>query len=167
MSDVEVAIDLRMPDNTAYTVLVALRQLGYDALARVERSEILRLNAEEDSPEALARGIAHAEVLFNPNKHRLSLSTTGAARRSDDDTGFEAVVEDRDDDTTGLLSLLQGPFGMAQLRSLSRAVAWRLYESGGPAPRERLEWACRELLANPHSQTFAVREMPARVAVEA
>ena len=74
MTELEIAIDLIVPDNTAYTVLVALRGLGYEALDRVERSAVVRIRAEAPGAEAgaLVTKIKHAEVLFNPNKHRLS-----------------------------------------------------------------------------------------------
>ncbi len=168
MIELEIAIDLIVPDNTAYTVLVALRQLGYKELERVERSEIvvLGLDAAPSDVERIVARIAHAEILFNPNKHRMSYVL--AASRSDegkaDGAQWEALVTDRDDNTSALVKLLAGPFGLRELRSLSRGVAWRLYEKGGDAPRERVEWACRELLANPYSQRFRVRPNIARTA---
>jgi phosphoribosylformylglycinamidine (FGAM) synthase PurS component len=164
--ELEVAVDLIVPDNTAYTVLVSLRQLGYTALERVERSQILRLGADarpSDVADLVGR-IKHAEVLFNPNKHTMSYAPSNAeASSANGAVGWEAIVTDRDDDTTGLVRLLQGPFRIRELRSLTRGVAWQLHEKGGPAPKERLDWACRELLANPYSQTFVVRPVPTRV----
>jgi len=172
--ELEVAIDLIVPDNTAYTVLVTLRALGYHALERVERSEIIHLSAEAQSSDAanIVERIMHAEILFNPNKHRLSYTTaskqaTGGAASPNGAAEWEGLVTDRDDETSGLVQLLQGPFGIEELRSLSRGVAWRLYEAHGPAPKERIEWACRQLLANPFSQTFVVRPVPARKIVSA
>jgi phosphoribosylformylglycinamidine (FGAM) synthase PurS component len=168
MIELEIAIDLIVPDNTAYTVLVALRQLSYKELERVERSEIvvLGLDAAPSEVERIVKRVAHAEILFNPNKHRMSY--TLAANRSDDrgadGVKWEALVSDRDDNTSGLVKMLAGPFGLRELRSLSRGVAWRLYEKSGDAPRERVEWACRELLANPYSQRFHVRPNHARTA---
>jgi phosphoribosylformylglycinamidine (FGAM) synthase PurS component len=168
MIELEIAIDLIVPDNTAYTVLVALRQLGYEELERVERSEIvvLGLDAAPTDVERIVKRAAHAEILFNPNKHRMSY--TLADNRPDDRNAnagkWEALVNDRDDNTSGLVTLLAGPFGLRELRSLSRGVAWRLFEKSGDAPRERVEWACRELLANPYSQRFHVRPNRARTA---
>jgi phosphoribosylformylglycinamidine (FGAM) synthase PurS component len=166
MIELEIAVDLIVPDNTAYTVLVSLRRLGYTALGRVERSQILRLHADVQPEGAvrLVERIKHAEVLFNPNKHRMSYAPVSADAASPNGAAdWEAFVTDRDDDTSGLVRLLQGPFGMSELASLTRGVAWRLHEARGPAPKDRLDWACRELLANPYSQRFVVRPMPARV----
>lgn len=165
MIELEVAIDLSVPDNTAYTVLVALRQLGYAALERVERSEILRLrvDASPGDVDRIITQVAHAEILFNPNKHRLSYALANApAAGGNGVTQWEAVVVDRDDETSGLVRLLAGPFGLTQLKTLSRGIAWRLHEAAGSAPQARLEWACRELLANPYSQRFEVQPTRSR-----
>ena len=165
---IEIAIDSIVPDNTAYTTLVTLRRLGYGDLAHVERSEILTLDVDDrpHAADAVVEQISHAEVIFNPNKHRISFSVPDE-RRSVENEEWEALVSDRDDDTTGLAHLLQGPFGIASLRSLKRGTAWRLHEKGGPAPQARIEWACRELLANPYSQTAVVRRVPTRHVVTA
>lgn len=165
LTELEVAIDLIVPDNTAYTVLVALRQLGYETLEHVERAQILRLGFAQPHPplDDLVAKIARAEILFNPNKHRLTYIPPGERRETVGDPQWEAIVEDRDDATASLIALLAGPFGLRELTSLSRGVAWRLFEAGRPAPRERVDWACRELLANPYSQTFHVRPLPQRV----
>lgn len=159
---IEIAIDSIIQDNTAYTALVTLRRLGYAELARVERSEIvsLEVGSQPDGAGAIVKQISHAEVLFNPNKHRLSF--TLAAGSEDGDVQWEALVTDRDDETADLVRILRGPFGVRALRSLKRGIAWRLHDSRGPASRERIEWACRELLANPYSQTALVRRKPAR-----
>jgi phosphoribosylformylglycinamidine (FGAM) synthase PurS component len=161
----EAAIDLSIPDNTAYTVLVALRQLGYDRLERVERSELLRLSLLDGSPSPdIARALTRAEVVFNPNKHRLSYAVDAALESGVPDE-WEAVVSDRDDDTTRLARLLTERFGLAELKRVDRSAAWRLFEAGRPAPKERLEWACRALLCNPFSQSATVRARPRRRAV--
>ena len=161
MPSFEFAIDLTVPDNTAFTVLTALRSMGYDRLTRVERSSLLRLAIKNGAMTAddCARALTHAEIVFNPNKHRLSLSTEGRTGSA------EAVVADKDDDTESLQEMLEQRFGIQGLERVERATAWRLFEGDAPASGERLEWACTQLLANPHSQTHDVRPRPASRAV--
>ncbi len=161
MPTYEFAIELTAGDNTAFTVLTALRSMGYEPLHRVERDELLRISVEEGglSADACAAALVRAEVVFNPNKHRLSYA---AAERG---PLHEAVVRDKDDDTASLADVLRERFGVRGLRRIERATAWRLYEQNGAAPVERLEWACRGLLANPFSQTFEIRNRPLFVAV--
>lgn len=160
----EAAVDLSITDNTAYTVLVALRLLGYRSLQQVERSDLYRLTLADDEP---ADGIAHklmrAEVIFNPNKHRMSYFA-GSPVADLDRREWEAVVADRDDETTRLRRLLGERFGVRGLDRVERSTAWRLYQNDGQAPKERLEWACRVLLCNAYSQSATVRERPRRIA---
>ena len=160
----EAAIDLSITDNTAFTVLVALKQLGYDALDAVERSEIYRLTLQDgdSSPEDVARALLHAEIVFNPNKHRLSYETRAESDGAPARDEWEAVVADRGDDTSRLRHLLADRFGMRGLERVERSTAWRLFEKEGPASKERLEWACRALLCNPYSQVATVRARPHR-----
>jgi phosphoribosylformylglycinamidine (FGAM) synthase PurS component len=159
----EAAIDLSITDNTAFTVLVALRQLGYDALQTVERSEIYRLTLSgEMPPEDVARALLAAEIVFNPNKHRLSYERHAEAGDASVRDEWEAVIADRDDDTSRVQHLLADRFGVRGLERLERSTAWRLFEKDRPASKERLEWACRALLCNPYSQVATVRARPHR-----
>jgi phosphoribosylformylglycinamidine (FGAM) synthase PurS component len=159
----EAAIDLSITDNTAYTVLVALKQLGYDALHAVERSEIYGLTLSGDmAPEDVARALLRAEIVFNPNKHRLSYASRAVPAGTPVPEDWEAVIADRDDDTSRLRHLLAERFGVQGLERLERSTAWRLFEKDRPASKERLKWACRVLLCNPYSQVATVRARPHR-----
>jgi phosphoribosylformylglycinamidine (FGAM) synthase PurS component len=118
-----VAISLKIPDNTAYTALVALRRLGIE-IERVERSEIFLFDDAGDV-DALAARIRADETLFNPNKHRLSV--LDAPRPQWGEVWIERL-ETRGD----------------------RATSWRLFAARGvPAKRPVLEAAIERLLCNP------------------
>jgi phosphoribosylformylglycinamidine (FGAM) synthase PurS component len=167
MTLVEAAIESIVADNTAFTALTALQGLGYAELARAERAELLELRLDASGHEAaeIVRGVMRAEVVFNPNKHRLSYrvvapsarANAGDAVRSPSHPAWEAVVADRDDDPSRLVQLLRAHFGIASLQTMTRATRWRLFESARPSSKERLEWACLQLLANPYSQVWSVR----------
>ena len=66
-----VAISLKIPDNTAYTALVALRRLDV-AVEHIERSDIYFFDDGGDV-EMLKQRIESDERIFNPNKHRLAI----------------------------------------------------------------------------------------------
>jgi len=162
MVTIDAAIELIIPDNTAFTVLTALRHLGYRDLAKVERSEHVVLSVTDDAaPEHVIEQLSRAEILFNPNKHRMSYGVPNAAEAATP-LQFEAIVRDKDENNDRLVKLLAGTFGITALHGLSRAVGWRLYNVGGPATREQLEGACRTLLANPISQSYDIRPRPVR-----
>ncbi len=119
------AISLKIPDNTAYTALVALRRLGV-AVERVERSELYFFDDERDAT-ALSDRIAADETIFNPNKHRLTLLERDTPGRG------EVWIEP-------LVAAKAGP----------AAIAWRLLdESGVPVGRRVLAAAAERLLRNP------------------
>ena len=157
---IDVAIELIIPDNTAFTVLTALRQLGYADLQAVERAEHIIVTVDDNvQPSDLVAHLSQAEVVFNPNKHRLSYSVEGATT-STEPAELEALVSDKDEDNSRLVRLLTTTFGVAGVRGIERAVGWRLHDTRGAASRERLEWACRELLANRISQRYDIRPLP-------
>jgi hypothetical protein len=116
-----VAINLKIPDNAAYTALVTLRRLGIE-LARLERAEIVRFDDAPD-PATLMAAVEQDESLFNPNKHRVTVLDTDAPR-----PGEVWIVQDND----------------------NRPVGWRLYSSTDlPADRAVLAQAAERLLCNP------------------
>jgi phosphoribosylformylglycinamidine (FGAM) synthase PurS component len=144
MMIIDVAIELIIPDNTAFTVLTALRRLGYEDLMRVERSEHVVLHVAPDaSPEAIVAYVVGSDGELGPGE-------------------FEALVRDKDEDNTRLVALLSTTFGMSALADVVRGVGWRLYDEAGPAGADRLSWACQMLLANPISQTYDIRPRPVR-----
>lgn len=121
-----VAIALKIPDNAAYTALVALRRLGV-RVERVERSDIW-LFEDEGDVAALRERVEADETIFNPNKHRLAVLENAAPRAG------EVWIE---------------PLGHT-VRRAPAAVAWRLYGARGvPVGRRELDAAVERLLCNP------------------
>jgi hypothetical protein len=132
MTERAVAISLKIPDNTAYTALVALRRLGID-VERVERSEIWIFEDSSDG-DALTRRIKGDETIFNPNKHRLELLERCAPRAG------EVWIE----------PLNCGAESKGAKETAPRAIAWRLLDSNGlPADQGLLDAAVERLLCNP------------------
>jgi hypothetical protein len=120
-----VAISLKIPDNTAYTALVALRRLGVDA-HRVERSEIWLFDDDGDV-EILKARVAADETIFNPNKHRLAILDEASPRAG------EVWIQ-----------------ALEAAASAPEAIAWRLLNAHGePVERAVLEAAIDRLLRNP------------------
>jgi phosphoribosylformylglycinamidine (FGAM) synthase PurS component len=164
LTKIDIAIELIIPDNTAFTVLTALRHLGYVDLETVERAEHIILTVDDRAqPSDLVARLARAEVVFNPNKHRLSYAVEGAPPAQPAE--LEALVSDKDEDNSRLVRLLTTTFGVSGVRGIERAVGWRLRDTHGAASRERLEWACRELLSNRISQRYDIRPRPQATSV--
>lgn len=121
MSRRAIAINLKIPDNAAYTALVTLRRLGVE-VAGVERSEIVRF-ANAPEPHELIAQVERDESLYNPNKHRVTVLDEDAPR-----PGEVWIVQDDAD----------------------RPVGWRLFRvSGAPSSAAVLAQATELLLCNP------------------
>ena len=117
-----VAINLKIPDNAAYTALTTLQRLGVD-VARVERSEILVLEFSGDAV-MLAAQVERDEAVFNPNKHRLTVLDVLAPRA--------------------------GEVWIEEMGRAGRFIGWRLADAAGnAASRETLAAAAERLLCNP------------------
>lgn len=129
-----VAIKLKIPDNTAYSALTALRRLGVD-VAVVERAEIWQF-AGPASDEDVAASVKRNELLFNPNKHVLEVLESGEPRTGE--TWVSAIAAP--DET-------QGGSSKAAARHYT---GWRLFdEKGKPAKRGVVQDAVDKLLCNP------------------
>jgi hypothetical protein len=119
-----VAITLKIPDNTAYTAAVALRNLGLP-VERVERSEIWFFDDAGDAKALLSRIEADATI-FNPNKHRAMVLEHASPGEG------ELWIEPLD------------------ARQGAAAIAWRLFVSGQRRADRRLLGAAADgLLCNP------------------
>lgn len=140
MSERVAAIALKIPDNTAYTALTALRRLGVD-VAKLERNEVWIV---EDSGEAatFASRIESNETIFNPNKHRLAVLETSKPRAG------EAWIE-----TIGAHNEVREHLGgkaIAGITHARRYVGWRMFDaSGEPAGAPVVKAAVERLLCNP------------------
>ena len=127
MKERAFAVELKIPDNEAYTAMRALQRLGVE-VARVQRADILVFNREE-SDERLGEMIERDERLFNPNKHRLERLLDMHPR------GGEVWIE-----------MLDAP----RSAPLRRLVGWRLFDhAGNPLGDADLDAACARLLCNP------------------
>lgn len=125
MSQRSIAIGLKIPDNEAYTALIALQSLGI-AVARVERTVIVVLDDGGDARAMLAR-VERNPSRFNPNKHRATLLDGNQPRAGE--TWIEEI----------------GPSGGEE-----RYVGWRLFDAAGlPASRAVVAAAATVLLCNP------------------
>jgi hypothetical protein len=146
-----VAISLKIPDNTAFTALTALRRLGL-SIERVERSEIWQLEDEGD-PATLAERVRSNPAIFNPNKHRVEV-----LHRQDPAAG-ETWISQR-----GRHDEVREHLAGTRIEGISRAarsVGWRLRVTGGaPAGRETLLRAVEGLLCNPAIEEARYEEQP-------
>lgn len=140
MTQRTVAIGLKIPDNEAYTALVALRALGI-AVDRLERNDIWRFD-DEGEANTFASRVQANETIFNPNKHRLTMLQSASPRPGEtwiEEAGRHDEVRER-----------LGGKGIDGVRAARRYVGWRLRdETGASVDRATLQAAVEALLCNP------------------
>ncbi|HTX58586.1 MAG TPA: hypothetical protein VMH02_02835 [Verrucomicrobiae bacterium] len=140
MSERAIAIRLKIPDNEAYTALVALQRLGVEA-ERLERSEIWIVEDAGD-PSSLASRVEANESVFNPNKHRLEVLASPQPRAG------EVWIEE-----LGAHDEVREHLGGKAIDGIARArrcVGWRLLDRyGEPVSRGTVADAADLLLCNP------------------
>jgi phosphoribosylformylglycinamidine (FGAM) synthase PurS component len=138
VSERYVAIRLKVPDNTAYTALIALRRLGVD-VGRIERATIVPAGDVDDAV-ALER-IQRDELLFNPNLHEVEIRSNLPQRG-------ELLI--REDPSTSLAFRAQARATAPIGARCSVMVSWKLLdERGQPVSKPTLERARDALLCNP------------------
>jgi phosphoribosylformylglycinamidine (FGAM) synthase PurS component len=135
-----VVVELKIPDNEAYTALTALRRLGLD-VARVERREIWELDDSGDA-RTLADRVRANPTVFNPNKHRLEVRNHRMPVEGEawiDEAGEHDEVREH-----------LGGTNIAGVSRARRSIGWRLHApDGAPVARDTLVRAVEELLCNP------------------
>ncbi len=170
MQQIELLVNLKIPDVTALTAAGALRRrMGYaESLKSLTRADYYRFELDADSEEqafALAGELAEkTNVFVNPNKHVFELRPSShEPKQSDDGTQFVQVLitDPTDGSAEGALSALQGRLGFGDaVQGLLKGVIWTL-EFATDSREEALELArnvavteTREqgLLMNPHFQ---------------
>ncbi len=138
------AVSLTIPDNTAYTTLVALRHLGID-LERIERAELYEFDGDFDAAK-LEATIRTIETIFNPNKHRMELRSLAEPLPG------EVWIDERDEPVATTTRVTVAGRMLEGVRSLRRATAWRLYSGGKTADSATVGRAVETLLCNPAFQ---------------
>jgi hypothetical protein len=134
-----ISIALKIPDNSAYTALTALRRLGLD-IGRVERADVWLFDdmGKEDS---LAERVSRNETIFNPNKHELHVLGTFEFRQAHPQPG-EAWIRDLEPQFV--------PLRIDGVQQGLHIVSWRLFSHGHePADRQTVQSAVEQLLRNP------------------
>jgi phosphoribosylformylglycinamidine (FGAM) synthase PurS component len=129
-----IAIKLKIPDNTAFSALTALRRLGVD-VAQVERADIW-LFAGPASSDEVAASVQRNESLFNPNKHTLEVLESPTPRSGET---WVSLIPKADVVPSG-----------SSKGAAKHFVGWRLFaENGEPASPAAVKDAIEKLLCNP------------------
>ncbi len=146
MTERTYAIELTIPDNTAFTALVTLQRLGVPC-DEVRRADIYVFEVAEERAGELDASVRQIETIFNPNKHVLRV------RAAHPEAG-EVWIADREDapQTAPSSAFRIAGRDLAGVRALHRRTAWRLRKDGRDVAENVLATAVERLLCNPAFQ---------------
>lgn len=157
--EIEMTVELLMPDTTAITAFHALEKMGFGQLKKLKREDYYRFSAEGDF-DKLSHDLGKVDIIVNANKHRYRTRRAGE-RFGEPEGGLKTVrvlVQDTDNKDGGLLGTLQERLGFKNIKSAERGVLWSLgfdVASGEEAMKQATE-AAEKLLANTHYQEFRI-----------
>ena len=139
------AVTLTIPDNEAYTALLALRRLEVPC-GSLERASIYAFTVEEEDARALESALRDVETIYNPNKHRLTVLRRPAPRSGE--VWIAPLV-----DPPALGDVRVAGRTLRGVRAIRRRTAWLLRDEGGePASEDVLDLAVERLFCNPASE---------------
>lgn len=154
-AEVELLVELKIPDTNAITTYHTLQRFGYNNLKKVRRMDYYRFRIDGDFKK-FAEKIVKVDVLVNANKHKYYLQKNFSLRNFFDDGIFVLVKNDYQE--SGLLSVLQKRLGFKEIKSMEKGILWGLYfEDADKSQAKNLAMEiAQKLLVNENYQGFVV-----------
>ncbi|TAM88203.1 hypothetical protein EPN42_09755 [bacterium] len=144
MSRVVVSVELKIPDNTAFTAYDALVRMGLADVADVKHSGVWIVDADAPAAE-IRNALKRTEIMFNPNKHVLRTLSSDRPGPGEIWVATPSRAHERE-------RRLLEQAGLCSVRSVESRTRWLLLDRrGDPCSRATLERA-QDLLANPAYQ---------------
>ena len=146
---IEMAVTLKMPDNTAITALQTLQRMGFEKIKGAKRADYYKFLIEGDV-EKFKDKISKADVLVNTNKHLFSFAMKK-------DASANILVKNTDDDGSGILSTLKDRLGFVGIKKAEKGVLWSLsIDADEKDARKIAEKAAKQLLVNENYQEYSI-----------
>ncbi|HVA36936.1 MAG TPA: hypothetical protein VNJ51_04920 [Candidatus Dormibacteraeota bacterium] len=144
MSLIVASVELKVPDNAAFTAYDTLKRMGLDELGDVQRSDVWLVEADA-LPQQILESLKRTEVIYNPNKHALRALSSDRPAAGEIWVATAGRSHERE-------ARLLAQAGLTGVRSVESRVRWLLLdERGEPLGRSALDRA-RGLFANPAYQ---------------
>lgn len=148
MTTIQLAVGLKIPDNTALSALRALHEMGLSAIAKLKREQFYEFEASGDE-KAVKERLAKTDVLVNANKNTVRFD------KKKEDKEVQVLVRDKEH-PMGLLKTLRERLGLTEVEDVRHGVLWTLTVEGGN-PSETAKLAAEQLLSNRHYQEYSIQ----------
>ena|SRR3989338_10307605 len=146
---IDMVVSLKVPDATAATALQTLQKIGFGKIKNVKRDDYYNFLVDGDAEKFRDR-ICKVDILVNANKHSCDFSIKK-------DNCVKILVQNIDDDCSGLLSTLKNRLGFKDIKKVEKGILWSLEIDAGQKEAENMAVeATKSLLINEHYQSFRV-----------
>lgn len=146
---VEMVVSLKVPDTTAITALQTLQKIGFNRIKNAKREDYYKFLAEGDA-EKFRDKICKVDILVNANKHSYDFSV----KKGND---VKILVQNIDDDCSGLLSTLKNRLGFRDIKKVEKGVLWSLEIDADKKEAENIATqAAKSLLINENYQKYRI-----------
>ncbi len=153
-SEIELLVELKIPDTTAITTFHTLERLGYKNIKKIRRLEYYKFIIDGDIEE-FSREIVKADILVNVNKHKYYVQKNLLKEDFFADSILVLVKNDSGD--SGILSALKNSLGFKQIKEMEKGILWALYFDADKIKAKKLaEEVAKKLLVNENYQRFEV-----------
>ena len=146
---VEMIVGLKVPDNTAITALQTLQKIGFNKIKYVKKEDYYKFSIEGGDKNFKDK-ICKVDILVNANKHSYNFSIPK-------DNTTKILVNNINDDGSGLLSTLKNRLGFKNIKKVEKAILWSLtIEAEEKEAKEIADKAAKELLVNENYQEYRI-----------
>ncbi|MBL7206802.1 MAG: phosphoribosylformylglycinamidine cyclo-ligase [Candidatus Aenigmarchaeota archaeon] len=146
--EIELTVELLIPDTTALTAFHTLKKIGFKELKKLRREDYYKFTVKNDDFKKVSEKLGKTDILVNANKHRFM---TKLSDESFDGEGVKVLVQDIDN-KDGMLETLRNRLGLKEIESMERGVLWTLDLEKKELAKEIAE----SLLFNKHYQEYKI-----------
>ncbi|MBN1156348.1 hypothetical protein JXA85_01935 [Candidatus Woesearchaeota archaeon] len=146
--EIELAVELLIPDNVAFTAFNTLKKMGF-GIEELKRADYYKFVVSDDVDfDEFSQKLGKVDVLVNANKHKATITRAGD---SYGDGCFIVVVQDIDE-PIGLLTTLKERLGLSEIEEMEKGTMWKLFVKD----RETAKKIAEGLLYNRHYQKYEI-----------
>ena len=145
--EVELVVELLIPDNVAFTAFNALKRMGYDIKELIRADYYHFVLPDEVDIKDFSKRIKNVDILVNANKHKAHIKRVGETEPG----CFTVIVQDTEE-CLGLLNTLKERLGFNEIEEMEKGTLWKLSVEDKDTAKEITE----ALLCSKHYQKYEI-----------
>jgi phosphoribosylformylglycinamidine (FGAM) synthase PurS component len=154
MTNTELIVSLKVPDNVAITAFNTLRRMGYK-LKRLERADYYRFDVKGNL-EDFKEKISNTDILVNANKNKYNFGLDSNKKIKDNNYKKINILVQDIDNGDGLLSTLRERLGFANIKKLEKGILWTMHFDKKAQAKKIAVDITKNLLMNDNYQKYRI-----------